>query len=84
MQAEVECRRNEPRPNMVGPNGERMGRHHPFVYKLANGQVMVDFHVETRFTVEEWVELVREVNDRMFELMMQDGSSTVPPPKGCR
>jgi hypothetical protein len=57
---------------MVGPDGELMKRHYPFVYKLPNGEVMVDFHVETRFTAEEWLQLVCTVNGKLFALLMQD------------
>jgi hypothetical protein len=46
-------------------------RENPFVYKLPNGEVMVDFRIEERFSVEEWLKLVRNVNDRMFHLLMQ-------------
>jgi hypothetical protein len=46
-------------------------RENPFVYKLPNGEVMVDFRLEERFSVEEWVKLVRNVNDRLFDLLME-------------
>ncbi len=41
----------------------------PFVYKLANGDVYVDFHVEERFSVRQWLELVHKVNHRLFALL---------------
>jgi hypothetical protein len=46
-------------------------RENPFVYKLANGEVMVDFRIEERFSLEEWLRLVRNVNDRIFHLLME-------------
>jgi hypothetical protein len=46
-------------------------RENPFVYKLANGEIMVDFRIEERFSVDEWLRLVRDVNDRMFHLLME-------------
>ena len=46
-------------------------RENPFVYKLANGEVMVDFRIEERFSVEEWLKLVRDVNDRILYLTME-------------
>jgi hypothetical protein len=46
-------------------------RENPFVYKLANGEVMVDFRIAERFSVEEWLKLVCNVNNRMFHLLME-------------
>ncbi len=47
-------------------------RENPFVYKLATGDVYVDFHVEERFSAREWLELVHKVNHRLFALLMND------------
>ena len=44
-------------------------RENPLVYKLANGNVYVDFHVEERFSVRQWLELVHKVNHRLFALL---------------
>jgi hypothetical protein len=48
-------------------------RENPFVYKLANGEVYVDFHVEERFSAQEWLELVHKVNHRLFALLREKG-----------
>jgi hypothetical protein len=46
-------------------------RENPMVYKMIDGRVYVDFHVDERFDAEEWLELVRKVNDKLFELLME-------------
>ncbi len=75
MQADVKDEMTARVTNIIGPAGKRVQRHDPFVYQLTDGKVFVDFHVETRFTVEEWVELVDKVNDRLFHLLMEDHRS---------
>ncbi len=47
-------------------------RENPLVYKLANGNVYVDFHVEERFSAREWLELMHKVNQRLVALLMNN------------
>jgi hypothetical protein len=47
-------------------------RENPFVYKLPNGEVYIDFRLEERFSVREWLELVDTVNRRVFALLMNN------------